>query len=175
MMHFITFTTALFGLVLSFQAMSGSPVDLSESPVTGLTARGPSEIAKRATYVVSTESMPVILKLTRHSHDGRATVYYQQGGTGSCGHTHTDGSQIVALPTYWWKTYGQGYFCDRMIRMTNTGPDGDNSVGGEGNVVLAKVADTCPGCQRSNDLDLSVGAWDALTNYAAPSVVGTHW
>jgi hypothetical protein len=69
---------------------------------------------------------------------------------------------------------GSGYFCDRVVKITNTGPAGDNSIGGEGNIVYAKVADTCLGCDEYQ-LDLSRGAWDELTNYAADSVVSISW
>ena len=80
----------------------------------------------------------------------------------------------MAIGNYWWNKYGQGYFCDRMVRITNTGPAGDNSIGGKGNSIRARVANTCPGCE-STHLDLSRGAWDALTNGAGDSVVGIKW
>ena len=61
-----------------------------------------------------------------------------------------------------------------MIKVTNTGPASDRSVGGQGNVVYAKVADACPGCSETH-LGLSWGAWNALTNSHSGSVVDTHW
>lgn len=71
-------------------------------------------------------------------------------------------------------SFGSNALCGRRIRITNTGPTTDYSVGGAGNAVEVVVADTCPGCDRGH-LDLSVAAWDALTGGAYPSQVGISW
>jgi len=67
-----------------------------------------------------------------------------------------------------------GPFCGRNIVVTNNGPDGDNSIGGKGNVVTVTVEDTCEGCDE-NHLDLSLASWLSLTNGAPDSVVGITW
>jgi hypothetical protein len=118
--------------------------------------------------------------LTSTSHYGTATYYTQNNGYGSCGHknpvcglckfsfnvfclTHVlqqDSSKIVALSEYWWNGNGPGPYCGRKIAITNLGGGQQNN--GKGNVVIATVADTCPGCTE-NHLDLSEGAFKALT------------
>jgi hypothetical protein len=67
-----------------------------------------------------------------------------------------------------------GPYCGRKIILTNTGPSTDQSVGGKGNTVEVFVEDTCEGCDE-NHLDLSVAAWNALTNSHAYSVVSIAW
>lgn len=61
-------------------------------------------------------------------------------------------------------------FFNRMVKITDTGPTVDCSVESEGTFVYAKVGDTCPECPENN-LDLSLGAWDALTDDSAASEV----
>ena len=58
--------------------------------------------------------------------------------------------------------------------MKNIGPATDHSLGGKGNVVIAKIADTCSGCDETR-LDLSKGSWNVLTTYHGDSVVRIHW
>ena len=111
------------------------------------------------------------VKLTISSHNGIATDYYQYGVAGSCGEVHSDSSMIVAISPYWWSRHN---YCGRRIKMTNTGPITDHSIGGKGNVVIVTVADTCSGCAEGH-LDLSKGAWSTLTNNAADSQVGIRW
>ncbi|KAH8815976.1 expansin module family protein [Xylogone sp. PMI_703] len=111
----------------------------------------------------------------RITHNGEATVNPNPtGALGSCGIDSPDSSYTVAISNYWMKNESPGPYCGRKIRLTNTGPTTDNSIGGKGNQVVVTVEDTCPGCDE-NHLDLSVAAWEALTNGAAYSVVGISW
>ncbi|KAI4221686.1 MAG: hypothetical protein L6R36_006711, partial [Xanthoria steineri] len=99
----------------------------------------------------------------RIDHNGIATFYEQNGGTGSCGQVHKESDRIIALSPSW---QGSGYppkYCGRKIEITNTGGGQNNN--GQGKVIQATVADTCPGCD-SNHLDLSHGAFQALTGGA---------
>ncbi|KAL8684908.1 MAG: hypothetical protein Q9218_008077, partial [Villophora microphyllina] len=96
----------------------------------------------------------------RATHNGIATFYEQGGSAGSCGQTHSDASKIIALSNHWQKNQSPGPKCGRKIQITNTGGGQGNH--GVGNVVVATVADTCPGCDRDH-LDLSHGAFQALT------------
>ncbi len=101
-------------------------------------------------------------------HSGIATVYTQGGVAGSCGNVNSDSSVIVALGNFWMKNEFKSPFCGRLIQVTNTaGP-------GKGNVVVAKVQDTCEGCDE-NHVDFSVGGWNKLTNSAAFGVVNIDW
>jgi len=65
-----------------------------------------------------------------------------------------------------------GPYCGRLIQITNTGSN--DGVGGDGNVVTVQVEDTCPSCGEG-DIDLSVGAWDKLTNSAAFGTFEISW
>jgi hypothetical protein len=109
------------------------------------------------------------------SYSGQASVNPNPSGAlGSCGVDSHDDSFTVAISPSWMGTTWPPAMCGRQITLTNTGPTTDGSVGGIGNVVTVTVEDTCEGCGLG-DLDLSVAAWDALTNNAAWSVVGISW
>ncbi|KAI4191036.1 MAG: hypothetical protein LQ346_004822 [Caloplaca aetnensis] len=84
----------------------------------------------------------------RITHYGSATFYEQNGAAGSCGQVHADSDMIIALSPSW---QGTGYppkYCGRKIEITNDG-GGDNN-NGQGKVVVATVADTCPGCDSNH-------------------------
>ncbi|KAL9104867.1 MAG: hypothetical protein Q9163_000253 [Psora crenata] len=83
-------------------------------------------------------------------------------------------SMIIALSNYWQQNQSPGPYCGRNIQITNTGGGQDNN--GVGNVIVATVADTCPGCDE-NHLDLSHGAFQALTggNLDPPGQIDISW
>ncbi|EEQ28564.1 hypothetical protein McanMca71_005347 [Microsporum canis] len=97
---------------------------------------------------------------------GKGTIYYQFGATGSCGVAHSDGDYIVALGKYHMKGAGSPN-CGRHITAKNTS---------NGKTITVTVADTCEGC-GPNDVDFALGPWQALTNNAAPGFfpVSWHW
>ncbi|KAL8838703.1 MAG: hypothetical protein Q9176_004943 [Flavoplaca citrina] len=106
------------------------------------------------------EPVPANVLHKRIDHYGSATFFEQNGAAGSCGQVHAESDRIIALAPSW---QGSGYppkYGGRKIEITNQG-GGQNNYG-KGKVVVATVADTCPGC-TSNDLDLSHGAFQALT------------
>ncbi|KAL8948447.1 MAG: hypothetical protein Q9222_005367 [Ikaeria aurantiellina] len=110
----------------------------------------------------------------RVTHYGKATFYEQQGAAGSCGTVYSDSDKIIALSPSW---QGSGYppaYCGRKIQITNDGGGQNNN--GKGKVVIATVADTCPGC-GADDLDLSHGAFQALTGGALdpPGTFSIEW
>lgn len=108
------------------------------------------------------------------SHSGLATVYGQEGAPGSCGQYHSDSDFIGALtPTWQGSSYPPAY-CGRKVFITNTGP-GTDGVGGQGNTVTITVEDTCPGCPSPDSIDLSYGAFGALTNGATTGNVNIDW
>ena len=67
--------------------------------------------------------------------------------------------------------------CGRRIKVKNTGHWVDKSIGGKGNIIYPIIVDTCVGCQKAPGahLDLSVGAWNKLTNGAQFSNVAISW
>ena len=63
--------------------------------------------------------------------------------------------------------------CGKQVRITNVGSD--DGVGGAGSSVTVTVADTCPGCPSAESIDLSEGAWDALTGSAPFGTIEIEW
>ncbi|MCJ1236250.1 hypothetical protein MMC14_004228, partial [Varicellaria rhodocarpa] len=99
----------------------------------------------------------------RTTHTGRGTTYDQGGAAGSCGTVYPDSAIICALGTYWMDQSPN--YCGRTIQAKNVGSN--DGVGGNGNTVTVKVVDTCESCGEG-DVDFSLGAWNELTNNAAP-------
>ncbi|KAL6717261.1 hypothetical protein ACLMJK_005176 [Lecanora helva] len=128
---------------------------------------------KSACFVLylSANALAVPATLQRRiDHTGHATFYEQNGAAGSCGQYNSDSSQIIALSPYW----NVASYCGRKIKITNNGGGQNNN--GAGKTVVATVEDTCPGCGE-NDLDLSHGAFQALTggNLDPPGEFSITW
>ncbi|PWN42242.1 barwin-like endoglucanase, partial [Ceraceosorus guamensis] len=83
---------------------------------------------------------------------GYATFFYQGGNAGHCGQVNDDNTPLVALTT---AMYGGGNHCGKNVKITNKK---------NGKTVTAKVADSCPTCQTTQSLDLSVGAFQAIAS-----------
>ncbi|KAL8287007.1 hypothetical protein RQP46_004013 [Phenoliferia psychrophenolica] len=89
------------------------------------------------------------LAARRTTYSGKATYFYQEGGTGACGSVNVDSAKIVALQSAFYSSAK----CGKTVVITNTA---------NGKSVTAKVADECPGCSSKYSLDLSTGAFDAI-------------
>ncbi|EAS31982.3 uncharacterized protein CIMG_03006 [Coccidioides immitis RS] len=72
---------------------------------------------------------------------------------------------IVALSNAWMKGQPNAPLCGRKVKATNKK---------NGKTVVVTVADTCAGC-GANDLDFSVGAWNALTDNAPWGTFPAAW
>ncbi|KAK5656417.1 hypothetical protein OQA88_4798 [Cercophora sp. LCS_1] len=101
-----------------------------------------------------------------------ATVYTQDGTAGSCGNWHSDDDLICALSSDWMGDLYQAPHCGRVIEVVNIGSD--YGIGGTGRSIRVVVKDTCPTCEP-NHVDLSVGAWNSLTDGAEPSEFHIKW
>lgn len=88
---------------------------------------------------------------------GYATYYHQNGNPGACGNWNSDSAYIVAIDqAKWGGSFGQqSATCGRRVRITNKS---------NGKTVEAVVADVCPSCRNGNSLDLSVAAFQALSD-----------
>ncbi|KAK2751109.1 hypothetical protein FQN57_000184 [Myotisia sp. PD_48] len=95
---------------------------------------------------------------------GDLTAYYQNGGTGSCGQKHGDNDFIVALSSKYMKQF-KSPNCGRHLTARNPKT---------GKTARVMVADTCDGC-KGDDVDFSIGAWNAITNNAALSRTRVTW
>ncbi|KAL8758365.1 MAG: hypothetical protein Q9199_001540 [Rusavskia elegans] len=121
----------------------------------GLNAIVVSAILAAATTLASPFAQPLAEPASvnnvlhkRVDHYGIATFYEQNGAAGSCGQVHAESDRIVALSPSW---QGSGYpptYCGRKIEITNNGGGQNNN--GQGKVVVATVADTCPGCDSNH-------------------------
>ncbi|ORY74991.1 RlpA-like double-psi beta-barrel-protein domain-containing protein-containing protein, partial [Leucosporidium creatinivorum] len=81
---------------------------------------------------------------------------------GNCGTVHSDSDSIVALTT---SMYGSGDHCGQTVSICSTDT---------GKCTSATVADSCPSCTSSGDLDLSVAAFTALADTSA-GVTSITW
>ncbi|KAL1747526.1 Non-catalytic module family EXPN protein [Schizophyllum fasciatum] len=82
---------------------------------------------------------------------GTATFFYQNGVAGSCGTVHADSDYVAAMTP---GEYGRsGDICGKSVHITNTET---------GQEVDVTVADTCPTCLQSSDIDLSEAAFNAI-------------
>ncbi|KAK3694207.1 RlpA-like double-psi beta-barrel-protein domain-containing protein-containing protein [Podospora appendiculata] len=104
---------------------------------------------------------------------GKGTVYSQDGSAGSCGNWHDDYDHIVALGHYWMKHDYQAEPCGRQIRVKNVGCDYEG-IDGEGNEIVVTVQDSCDSCDK-NHLDLSIGAWNELTDDSEWGELNIEW
>ncbi|RFU34888.1 hypothetical protein B7463_g1460, partial [Scytalidium lignicola] len=93
---------------------------------------------------------------------------------GSCGVISPDSSLTVAISNTWMKSESPSPYCGQKIKVTNTSLATDVSISGEGNTVIVTVEDTCMGCDETH-LDLSVTAWNTITNNSLYSSVGISW
>lgn len=95
----------------------------------------------------------------KRSDSGRGTYFYQDGAAGSCGNVHSDSDFIVAVNS----NQMSSSLCGKPVWIS-----------ANGKTIEAKVADTCPSCD-SGDLDLSVAAFQALSDLDAGVVPITWW
>ncbi|KAJ3784993.1 RlpA-like double-psi beta-barrel-protein domain-containing protein-containing protein, partial [Lentinula aff. detonsa] len=70
---------------------------------------------------------------------------------GACGTVHSDSDYIVAVDEDMYSSS----LCGKTVVITNEA---------SGAQVTATVADECPGCATSTSLDLSVAAFEALSD-----------
>ncbi|KAN0077080.1 RlpA-like double-psi beta-barrel-containing domain containing protein, partial [Tylopilus felleus] len=94
---------------------------------------------------------------------GIATYFYQGGNAGACGNYNPDSAMICAMDSARFDMS----LCGQQVQITNT-------VSGQS--ITVTVADECPTCDNSNSIDLSVGAFSALSgNDLSEGVVDIVW
>ncbi|SGY35318.1 BQ5605_C002g01752 [Microbotryum silenes-dioicae] len=116
---------------------------------------------KTSAYVAPTTSAYKASSASSGSYSGTATYFTQGGVAGNCGQVHQDSDYIVALTS---AMYSGGSHCGQGVRICTS----------SGKCISATVADSCPSCSSSGDLDLSVSAFRALASLDA-GVVGISW
>ncbi|PMD49908.1 uncharacterized protein K444DRAFT_670704 [Hyaloscypha bicolor E] len=101
---------------------------------------------------------------------GKATFFWQNGNYGYCGAVNPDSAYLIAASPH------AGLTCGHTVQITNVG-GGINNLG-VGNSITATVVDRCPPEEcHPNHLDLSVGAFQTLTNgqLDPPGSVEIEW
>lgn len=96
--------------------------------------------------------------LDKRSKSGQATWYRQAGTTGSCGKTHGDDAQIIAVPSH----FGSS-LCGQEVTIQHNGQK-----------VKATVADECPSCS-GNSIDLSRGVFSQLADFEQGEIDVDWW
>jgi expansin (peptidoglycan-binding protein) len=87
---------------------------------------------------------------------GVATYFYQGGNPGACGQYNSDSAMICAMDQSRFGTGGPGSsLCNKQVKITNLN---------NGNTLTVTIVDDCPTCQNENSIDLSVAAFQSLTN-----------
>ncbi|KAF8179966.1 hypothetical protein K438DRAFT_1543637, partial [Mycena galopus ATCC 62051] len=81
-----------------------------------------------------------------------ATYYYPNGGTGACGGTIQNGDMAVAIGQDNWDN---GAHCGATMTVTCKPFPANHG----GTTIYVTVEDLCPGCQGSNGIDLTQGAF----------------
>ena len=157
--------------IQSFTAMIALAASLAAAATREVTVTAPVKRAKSVHLLVFHDQLWILCSHVFCSN-GIGTIYQQLGGYGSCGDQHSDYDMIAALGMDWMQYQYKAPYCGRRLRLRNTGSN--DGVGGQGNVIEVTVADSCQACDR-NHVDLSVGAWNALTNNAAWGTVNIEW
>jgi len=164
---FNVFTTASLLSVLTGAAMAPIIPPPSNAPRTA------TPVATRNATAALTKRHGADRTESSYSHDSYATVYHQHGVAGSCGDYHHDGDYVCAMGHAWMGGRYNAPSCGRKIEITNVGCDYEG-VNGVGNSIIVTVKDTCASCAK-NHIDLSVGAWDALTNCSPWGIFRARW
>lgn len=97
--------------------------------------------------------------LQRRGTNGRASFFH--AGAGACGWTNSGSDKIVAVTQADWDN---GANCGRTIFINH-----------KGNTQQATVADLCPTCTGSHDLDMSWSLFSALGGTAEQGVFQMNW
>lgn len=92
---------------------------------------------------------------------------------GSCGDYHRDDDYVCALGHAWMGGRYKAPGCGRKIEITNVGCDYEG-VRGVGNSIIVTLKDTCELCAEDH-VDLSVGAWEALTDGSPWGIFHVQW
>ncbi|KAJ3983520.1 RlpA-like double-psi beta-barrel-protein domain-containing protein-containing protein [Lentinula detonsa] len=133
-------------------AASSSEVasDSATSVATEATTDNAAATPTTSTDTIATATATASVSGTTYT-GGYATYFYQEGVAGACGTVHSDSDYIVAVDEDMYSSS----LCGKTVVITNEA---------SGAQVTATVADECPGCATSTSLDLSVAAFEALSD-----------
>ncbi|GAA5828136.1 hypothetical protein JCM11251_002607 [Rhodosporidiobolus azoricus] len=127
---------------------------------SGYTKKGNSCNKKVATKSPSKSSSSSAVSFASSSYSGKGTYFYQNGNPGACGVWNKDSTYLVALQS---SMYSGGKHCGKNVRIS-----------ANGKTITAKVQDECPTCVSTGSLDLSEGAFKALSSLSA-GMIDIKW
>lgn len=131
---------------------SSAPVNVAPAPTTTHTSTHTSSASK----VVSTTTPSSGSSDSSLNYGGFATYFYQNGNAGACGTVHSDSDFICAMDqTRYGNSGNASPLCGQQVQITNQN---------NGNTVVVTIADDCPTCANENSIDLSVAAFEALSD-----------
>ncbi|GAA5909219.1 hypothetical protein JCM6882_003768 [Rhodosporidiobolus microsporus] len=108
----------------------------------------------------SSKSSSSAVNLASTAYSGKGTYFYQNGNPGACGNYNSDSTYLVALQS---SMYAGGKHCGKNVRIT-----------ANGKTITAKVQDECPTCVTTQSLDMSEGAFKALSPLSA-GLIDIKW
>jgi len=104
---------------------------------------------------------------TTNVRGGHITFFYQKGNPGACGTVHSDQDMIAAMDEIrFGKKANASPLCGQQVNITNL----DN-----GKHVLVKIVDDCPTCINNASIDLSVAAFNQLSNPSVGRLDNVVW
>ncbi|KAG1756705.1 plant expansin [Suillus paluster] len=96
------------------------------------------------------------------TYGGYATYFYQNGNAGACGTVHSDSDYICAMDQALYGNSGNASpLCGKQVQITNLS---------NGKMVTVTVADDCPTCDNAESIDLSVAAFEAISDLSTGEV-----
>ncbi|KAG8217727.1 hypothetical protein J3R82DRAFT_5886 [Butyriboletus roseoflavus] len=124
---------------------TSTPSSSPSVPTTSSTASAPASTSTALTAVsAASASGPYT--------GGVATYFYQNGNPGACGQVNSDSAFIYQ--TRFGTSGPASPLCGQQVSITNQN---------NGKSITVQIADDCPTCQNENSIDLSVGAFEALS------------
>ncbi|KAF9246308.1 plant expansin [Melanogaster broomeanus] len=145
-------------------------VDGSPSPTSGTPTQTPSQAPVNVAPAPTTPPAPAATPAASSGSStsssvntgGFATYFYQNGVAGACGTVHQDTDYICAMDQALYGTSGNASpLCGKQVQITNLS---------NGKQVTVTVADDCPTCSNANSIDLSVAAFEAISDLSVGEV-----
>ncbi|KAG2157177.1 plant expansin [Suillus clintonianus] len=137
---------------------SSAPVNVAPVPTT-THVYTPSSSSSKA---VSTTAPSTGSSDSSLNYGGFATYFYQNNNAGACGTVHADSDYICAMDQDRYGYSGNSSpLCGQQVQITNES---------NGKTVVVTVADDCPTCDNANSIDLSVAAFEAISDLSVGEV-----
>lgn len=145
-------TASASSSVAASTAPASSAVNNVAPAPTSFSTTSSATPTKAATTSSKTQTPTTTAAASGPTNTGHATWFLQHNTAGACGTVHQDSDFVIALDS---AVYDNGAHCGKTVKLTNLD---------SGATTTAIVADECPTCDSDKSIDLSKGAFGALTN-----------